>query len=363
MTTENGQRRTAFLLIAAGAAIVVTATLLIPGIAPWSPPSGSAAASAANSCVVSYGALDPANTAKSNPAKESEFAIGVPVTARDEAGVKAELKERRTCGADGKFDPNVTATHYADWSASGLTSRKVDYANIDAFRAEMIANSDLYAATVTELESLENASAFSVEKVPAGMWSVYAVPDGKGGLTTHMGRSGHVGTAAVFTHGSVVINYRLECGFQILLPAPPAGIEVCANAECQPTIHVPTCEEANNCPPPPTCPPGQGTWPHCIVPKDPSTDSGVNPKIDSFIKSGGDKYTVSNGDGATVANGNQGTAADVAAAQQAAAQKAAAEAAAAKAAQDAAILAANQSGGGQVSTDQNQGSSGGQPNW
>ena len=262
MTTENGQRRTAFLLIAAGAAIVVTATLLIPGIAPWSPPSGSAAASAANSCVVSYGALDPANTAKSNPAKESEFAIGVPVTASDEAGVKAELKERRTCGADGKFDPNVTATHYAGWSASGLTSRKVDYANIDAFRAEMIANSDLYAATVTELESLENASAFSVEKVPAGMWSVYAVPDGKGGLTTHMGRSGHVGTAAVFTHGSVVINYRLECGFQILLPAPPAGTKVCANAECQPTTHVPTCEEANNCQPPPCTVPTS-----CLEPK------------------------------------------------------------------------------------------------
>jgi hypothetical protein len=103
--------------------------------------------------------------------------------------------------------------------------------------------------------------------------------------------------------------------------------------------------------------------PECLAPKVGSTDVGANSKVDPFKQDGGEKHTVSNGNGATVANGNQGSASDVAAAQKAAADKAAADAAAAKAAQDAAIQAANQSGGGQVSTDQNQGSSGGQPDW
>jgi hypothetical protein len=237
-------------------AVLIAVTLFTAGVIK--PSNGSASKAGINvvdmpaSCSVMYYALDPANTATSNPAKEVPYAVGTPVTARDEKGIKAELKERRECGADGKFDPELTATHYADWSDAGLTKQKLAYADIDAFVAKISTDHKLYASVVTELETLENDSKFSTESVPAGIWSVYVVPDGKGGLTTHVGKSAHVGTAAVFTHGDKVIKYRLECGFQILHQKPPKGLPQCTVPECKPPTP-PTCQQTGTCSPPVVC--------------------------------------------------------------------------------------------------------------
>lgn len=242
MTITTRNRQSGVFLIGAGITITLLLTLLIPGIAPWSPKPADAAADIGATCTVSYGALDPADPTKVNPNKESPAAVGPTVAQRDEPGIKAELDERRNCGADGKFDTELVATQYARWSAEGLTSRKVEYANIDAFRAEVNANADTYAATLKELESLEDASAFSVEAVPAGMFSVYVTPNGDGEITTHVGTVSNPGSAAVFKHGNSVIQYRLDCGFQILFQVPPPGLPVCDYADCGPTP-----------PPPPPC--------------------------------------------------------------------------------------------------------------
>ena len=339
-------------VLAGAAAIIVLGGAAVQGVMPSSVDEAMDAAS--NSCAVSYSALDDATQTVANPNKEVAGAIGTPVTQRDEAGIKAELQERRTCGTDGKFDTELTATHYAEWSNKTTTSRKVNYADIDAFRAELNADPVLYAAIQTELTNLENASAFSTEATHAGMWSVYMKATGDGNLTTHIGRSAHDGTAAVFTTSSgAVIKYRLECGFQILHDSPPAGFNVCEYDEC------------GNPPPPPVVVPPTCPWnpslppesPDCLQPKNPSQDVGANPKVDPFLQDGGDKHTVSPGNGATVPNGNQGSAADVAAAQQAAAAAAAAQAAAAQAAHDAAVKQATESGGGVVSDNQEQGPS------
>ena len=274
--------RLLLLMIALGGAVLLT--LLVPGLAPWSPAKAADAATPKTTCAVSYGALDPGDQTKVNPNKEVPGAVGPAVTQRDIPGIKAELKERRTCGTDGKFDPELTATHYADWSAAGLTSHPIAFADIDAFRAQMVANPDLYASTVNELETLENGSTASIQNnVPAGVWSVYVLPDGKGSLTTHIGTSSHVGTAIVFTHGDVVVKYRLECGFQILRQTPPAGMQQCTFAECGPPPHVPTCQEMGNCSTPgctsdcggtPTCTTNCTPPPctSCLTPKDPKND-------------------------------------------------------------------------------------------
>jgi hypothetical protein len=189
----------------------------------------------AGTCDISYYALDPNDPTKSNPDKEVPYAVGTPVTQRDEAGIKAELEERRECGSNDTFDPELTSTHYADWSASGLTKIEVAYSEIDAFTAKIAADPELYAQVVTELETLENASAFSVEDVPAGLWSVYVVPNGNGGLTTHVGRTSNPGQVAAFAHPSgAVIKYRLNCGFQILHETPPPGLPECVGNDCEP---------------------------------------------------------------------------------------------------------------------------------
>jgi len=231
----------------------------------------------ADICAVSYDALDAETQTVANPNKETPGAVGTPVTQRDEAGIKAELQERRTCGTDGKFDLELTASHYADWSAKDLTSRTVEYADIDAFRAELNANPDLYASIQQELTDLENASAFATEATPAGVWSVYVLPTGNGDLTTHIGRTSRDGTSAVFTHPSgAVVKYRLECGFQIIHDSPPVGIDVCEYDECNappavtppvetPPVVTPPTTPPVVTPPTPTCPPEtpHGTWPVC----------------------------------------------------------------------------------------------------
>ena len=274
----NSHRRAGALLLGSVLGFAVVITTLVPGLTPWSPSAADAMAKldqVSQSCAVSYGALDPTNQNVLNPDKEVPAAIGPRVTPRDEAGIKADLQERRTCGTDGKFDPELTATHYSDWSAKGLTSRKVDYASIDAFRAEMVADPALYAATQLELTNLENASAFSIKDVSAGIWSVYMKATGDGNLTTHLGRTVHDGTAATFTHpGGAVVQYRLECGYQVVHSSPPAGYTVCDYDECNtppaPPVTPPTT------PPTPVCPPEMphGTPPNC---KDtPASDPWVN---------------------------------------------------------------------------------------
>jgi len=242
----------------------------------------------AKDCTPQYEALDPNDPTLVNPDKEVPYAmgprvfpVGHVVTVEDIIEAKKELDERRECGADNKYDTMLTATHYAEWSYNGLTTRSVAFADIDAFVAELNADSDLYASVVGELKALEATSVAEVpeepnpaaeelkvaetaavvgvlkpatatsvvttELVPANIWSVYVMPDKKGGLTSHIGTSRNPGTALVFTHGDAVIKYRLDCGFQILHETPPPGFPQCEDAECNPT---PPCEETGTCEPP-----------------------------------------------------------------------------------------------------------------
>lgn len=254
--TLKGRRMGAFLT--AGGALLLAAALVlvnpgvIPGVEAATPPS--------ESCDVTYFALNPNDPSQPDPAKEVPAAFGIAVTVRGEQPVKAELNERRECGADGKFDPALTASHYAAWSEAGLTTRKVDYTGIDAFTAEIAGNKDLYNQVLTELKQLENESAYSEEAVPAGVWSLYMVPNGAGGVNVGQGLTSADGTNAVFTHGGAVIKYRLDCGFQVNRSGGQGGgfpgVPECTPAQC----------------PPPVCPPGmEGTWPDCHPPCPPNT--------------------------------------------------------------------------------------------
>jgi len=170
--------------------------------------------------------------------KEVPYAIGTRVTARSENAVTKELKERRTCGENEKFDPQLTATQYAEWSSHGLTEIKVGFGKIDSFRERIRKDPELYASVVKELEELEGESSFKIQKVSAGLWSVYVKIHSDGKLTTHIGTSANKGDAAVYTHPSgAVIKYRLQCGFQILHEhdSPPPGIDKCKYDDCEPS--------------------------------------------------------------------------------------------------------------------------------
>lgn len=213
--------------------------------------SYEANASVQGACTIQYYALDPANANNPNPAKEVTGAFGPAVAARDEAGVKKELDERRECGADGKFDPALTAAHYAEWSHNGLTSIKVDESptGLNAFTAQMASDVDLRGKVLAELKKLEGESTFSTAPVSAGIWSLYMMPNGNGGVDLKVGRTSANGTNAVFTHGDKVIRYRLDCGFQPNRETPFTNVPECTGQECAP---------------PPVCPPGTtGTWPEC----------------------------------------------------------------------------------------------------
>lgn len=211
------------LWVGGGITLVLLLTLLFPGLAPWSPavantdPGGTPP----GVCVVHHYALDSG--------KESTNAFGPPVTARDETTIKAELRERRLCGNDLMGDPTLTAAHYAAWSATGLTAQKVDFSGIDAFAAKLAADQPMWTAAIDEMTALENASTFSLEAIPAGSPSLYMVPDGAGGVTTHQGFTVGNGVAVVFKHGNYVIKDRLECGFQDVretfpgVPSVPPG--------------------------------------------------------------------------------------------------------------------------------------------
>lgn len=230
--TANRRRA---LLIGGAFTIVLLLTLLFPGMTPWSPavantdPGGNIP----GICSTHYYALDAG--------KESTNAFGPPITARDEATIKAQLNERRLCGSDLTGDPTLTAAHYAAWSVAGLTAQKVDYAGIDAFSAKLVADYPMWVSVVSEMTALESASAFSVKTVPAGSASLYMVPNGAGGVTTHQGVTSKPGTAVVFTHGSTVVELRLDCGFQNIRETfpgvpmvPPGSPETPPPAQCIP---------------------------------------------------------------------------------------------------------------------------------
>lgn len=246
-----------FLSFGGGLALVA---LLFPGFLTGLPGQSATADITADMsdqiCNHMYYALDPADPTKPNPNKETTGSFGTPVTQRGEVDVKAELKERRSCGVDGSLDPALTAAHYSEWSHYGLTSVKVgdSTAEINAFAARIKADPDLYATTLAELEKLEGESTYSEAAVMPGVWSLYMTPDGKGGVTIKVGQTSTVGVNAVFTHGDVVVKYRLDCGFQPNRDEGFPGIDVCTENECAP---------------PPVCPPGQvGTPPYdCYTPK------------------------------------------------------------------------------------------------
>lgn len=252
MFNASMTRRAGSFLFGGGGLLLAAALVLInPGIIP----GVEAAPPPAQTCNVTYFALDPANPLAPNPAKEVPAAFGPEVTARGEDPVKAELNERRECGADGMFDPALTASHYSAWSEAGLTHHKVAFTEIDAFYAKIAADGALYNEVLTELKGLENASAYSEEGVPQGIWSLYMDPNGSGQVNVKQGRTGSDGTNAVFTHPSgTVIKYRLDCGFQVNREGEFPGVPQCTPETCPPPL------------PPviPECPPGTtGTPPDC----------------------------------------------------------------------------------------------------
>lgn len=251
MFTTNRLRRAGSFLLGGGALVALLLTTLVPGLAPWSPEPPIANAS--DICKVSFYALDPSDATKPNPNKEVTGAFGPAVTPREEAGIKAELNERRECGSDGTFDPSLTAAHYSEWSFHGLTSMSVTPEEIDAFAARLATDPTLHGQVLSELKRLESESAFSTEAVPAGTWSLYMMPDGSGGVTVKVGTTSIDGVNAVFTHpNGVVIRYRLDCGFQPNRSGGFPGIPTCTPGECTPP------------PPPAECPPGTtGTPPDC----------------------------------------------------------------------------------------------------
>lgn len=240
----------------AGFFFAAMALLMTPGLTPLNPEVPTSGDDAV--CKVAFLALDPNNPTVPDPAKEVPGAMGPAVAARDEAGIKAQLSEDRTCGSDGKYDPAMTATHYAEWSFQGLTSRTVGFDGIDIFKAQLIADPNLYGSVMQELTSLENGSAFSTEELPAGLWSVYMKADGAGGVTTHQGQTTAGGTAAVFTHGDKVVKYRLDCRFQPVHTDRIPGLPECEVGACTPPPYVPPVvvpepECQYDCSPPPVC--------------------------------------------------------------------------------------------------------------
>jgi len=236
--------------------------MVIPGVTSWSPPTKAAAAAADDSqtCTIHHYALDSG--------KESPLAFGPPVevsspvTTADEPAIMAQLHATRACDvAAGHLtgDPSILAAHYASWSEAGqaahlkLTTYTVNYSDIDAFAASLAADYPKWQAAEKELEKLENGSSFSLAPVPAGTWTLYMVPDGHGGVTTHQGYTIGNGTNVVFTHGTVTVRYRLDCRFQPNVPGT-SGFGV---PNVPPgTPEFPTCAAHNL----------SGTWPNCYTP-------------------------------------------------------------------------------------------------
>lgn len=215
MTMTINRRRA--LLLGGGFTIVLLLTLMFPGVFPWAA-SANSLGDLPVACSAHYYALDPG--------KESTNAFGPPIAARDEATIKSQLYEHRFCGSDQMGDPTLTAAHYAAWSAGGFTAQKVDFSGIDAFSAKLVADHTMWKSVVDEMTALENASTFSLVSVPAGSPSLYMVPDGTGGVTTHQGVTIGNGTAVLFTHDGFEVEFRLECEFQNVRKTFPGVLSV-----------------------------------------------------------------------------------------------------------------------------------------
>lgn len=284
MNAITNRRRAGWNLVGGALlAIVVAAAVLFPGLTPWATPAGATPppAAQAQACGVHYYALDAP--------KESKNAFGPSVPARAEATIKSQLHERRLCGTDKLGDPTLTAAHYAGWSAAGLTKTKVSFAGIDAFASKLVADQPMWQSVVTEMESLESASVFSLVAVPAGSRSLYMVPtSGAKGVSTRQGFTVGNGTAVVFTHGNAVVKLRLDCGFQNVrasfpgVPSVPPGSPELPKQPIQPKHPVVVTHRS-------VCPPGQvlNVKHVCVVPKtgvfqapgqDNTRDSGVGTK-------------------------------------------------------------------------------------
>lgn len=197
---------------------------------------------------------------------ETNGSFGPSVTARDKAGIMAELHERRECGNDKQYDPALTAAHYVDWatatlpdgSPANLTSMKVSWENATSFAQLLASNKDVYTAAIKELNELENNASFSIESVSQGQPSAYMATDGHGGVLILQGHTAHDGTNVVFTTKSgVAIRYRLECGFQPNWATLRPNLPECAVGQCTPP------------PPPPVTPPPSGCVDNCTPPPPP----------------------------------------------------------------------------------------------
>jgi len=225
--TKTLLRAGAALLVAGGLLFALAATVLfgsvsLPGVA--SAKSVAQAAIQAQTCSV--------HTYTTDSPKESAQAFGPKVagsyTAAAIPAIVKELDNRRACdipAGDNSGDAYLLASHYAMWSAQGLTKEKVDLtsASINAFAASLIADQSKWQAAEKELEALESASSASIGSIPAGSWTMY-MAQSSGNVSVNVGGNtiGN-GTMIVFTHGDKVVRYRLDCGFQpVIPPAPPA---------------------------------------------------------------------------------------------------------------------------------------------
>lgn len=194
--------------------------------------------------------------------KEVNGAFGAPITSdpSDEDGIRAELRERRSCGEDNQFDPGLLASHYVatanatlpSGEPANLTSIKVGWNDVNSFSEQLASNRDLYKQVSEELNTLEDEAAFSVETVQRGTPSLFMVANEQSatGVTIKQGIVSNDGHNAVFTYANgAVVKYRIECGAQPTFASPPPGVPECVGEECAP---------------PPACPEGtQGTWPDC----------------------------------------------------------------------------------------------------
>ncbi|MDN5275566.1 MAG: hypothetical protein JWN33_215 [Candidatus Saccharibacteria bacterium] len=235
--------------------------------------------------------------------KDSPLAFGPAIKSEDADEIRAELHERRSCGEDGKADPALTAAHYADWSAAGLTDRKVAYSEIDAFTKELIDDRALWGSVVKEMESFEDASTVTIEDVPAGTPTLYMESDDHGGVLTKQGKTLHDGTNVVFTHlEGKVVKLRLDCGAQNnwIKPVPDVPKAECQE-DCKPKpTPTPTPTKTTEQPKPtPTPTP-------TTVPKKPSESTSQNPAVPDWIKDEPNpQHSVNTNDGATDSKGYQ----------------------------------------------------------
>lgn len=190
--------------------------------------------------------------------------FGPTLVATDEPGLRAELKERRSCGDDNLYDPALLGAQYVTTAnatlpdgttPANLTAIKVTWADVNPFIEQLATNRDLYNQVAAELASLEDGAMFSMEGVSRGTPTLYMTANDQSAskVTVKHGLTSGDGTNIVFTYANgATVKYRVECGGQPNFPTAPPGVPECVGEECAP---------------PPVCPPGtMGTWGDCYVP-------------------------------------------------------------------------------------------------